>query len=127
MAAIGGSVEDVSIKGRLFAVAADADGNRKLGGFENEIQMNGNGTYRLVKTRVPWLLDGLTLVVDDDRDDQKFLQDIADSEEEVEVTATFANGNTFQANGTIVGELGYSSQSATCSVTLSGGGKMTQQ
>ncbi len=44
MAAVGGSIESVTLDGRTFAVAADAEAQRKLGGFENEVQANGDGT-----------------------------------------------------------------------------------
>ena len=74
MSAIGGSIESVTLKGREFAVAADAESQRKLGGTENETRANGDGTARLVKTRVPFLLDGLTVVVDDTRGDHEYLQ-----------------------------------------------------
>ena len=78
MPAIGGSIQSVSIRGRLFAVASDAEANKKLGGFENEVQANGNGTARLVKTRVPWSIDGLQIEIDDNRADHEFLKEIAE-------------------------------------------------
>lgn len=127
MSSVGGSIEEVSIKGRRFAVTADADSNRKLGGFENEIQMNGDGTARTVKTRVGWQVDGLTLDVSDDRADQEFLQSIADRQGHVEMTVTYASGVTCSGKGTITGEVQFSSQSTTAPVTLGGGGKFTQQ
>lgn len=77
MPAIGGSIESVSLDGRNFAVAADAEAQRKLGGFENEVQANGDGNARLIKTRVPLSIDGLTIEVDDDRGDHEFLQDLS--------------------------------------------------
>jgi hypothetical protein len=33
MTAVGGSIESVSLQGRTFAVAADAESQRKLGGW----------------------------------------------------------------------------------------------
>ncbi len=124
---VGGSIESVSIKGRNFAVAADAEGNRKLGGFENAIEVNGNGTKRTVQTRVGWKIDGLTLSIDDDRGDHEFLQDIADSGEDVPIAATFASGATYGGAGTITGEIMWSSQNTTAGVTLEGGGKLKKQ
>ena len=53
-APIGGSIESVSVDNQLFAVAADADATMQLGGFNNEIQPNGDGTSRIIKTRVAW-------------------------------------------------------------------------
>jgi len=127
MTAVGGSIEAVTIDGRLFPVAADADSGRKYGGFENEIQMNGNGTFRTVKTRVAWMLDGLTLSFDDNQADLEFLQDVADATEPVDISITYASNVTVESKGQIVGELKASSQNATVPVTLSGGGRLAQQ
>lgn len=127
MAAVGGSIESISIKGRNFPVASDAEANRKLGGFENEVQANGDGTARIVKTRVPWSLDGVTVEIDDGRGDQEFLQQIADGNEFVPIAITFASGLTYQGQGTVTGEIQAGSQAATASIGLMGPGAMTQQ
>lgn len=115
------------MRGRLFPVAADSDSNRKLGGFENEVKPNGNGTTRLIKTRVAWMIGGLKIQCDDTQSDQEFLKEIADGTEYVPMTITFASGFTYQGHGTLVGEFQYSSQDATAEVTLSGEFEATQQ
>lgn len=125
--AVGGSVESVTIRGRIFAVAADAEINKKMGGFENEVQPNGDGSARLVKTRVAWLLDGLQLECSDAKGDAEFLQEVADGFDYEPVTITMASGVVFQGKGTITGEVQVSSQNATATVQLSGPGTLTQQ
>lgn len=125
--ATGGSIESVNIGGRLFAVAADADANRKLGGFEVETQPNGNGTGRKVKTRVSWAVSGLSLELDDDRGDQEYLQGVSDSNGFVPISVTYASGAVYQGNGTVSGELQGSSMNATGSVELSGPGEFKRQ
>jgi len=127
MTAVGGSIESVSIAGRTFSVAADTESQRKLGGTENEIQPNGDGSARNVKTRVNWSIDGLSLTVDDDRGDHEFLQERADASGFEPMSVTYASGVTYQGRGTITGELQVSSQNATASVTLGGPGKLTKQ
>jgi hypothetical protein len=127
MSAIGGSILEVTLNGRLFAVASDAEANRKIGGFENEIMSNGDGTARIIKTRVPLNIDGLTLECDDSRGDHSFLQDLADSPSFFAGTISYASGLTFQGTLQISGEMTASSQSATCTVNLSGAGKLTRQ
>ena len=127
MPAVGGSIQEISIRGRIFPVAADADNNRKLGGFENEVSSNGDGSARIIKTRVPWMLGGLTVEVDETRNDQAFLQEIADGNTFEVVTITFASGATYQGSGTISDTLEFSSQSSTAEVTLSGPQKLTKQ
>lgn len=127
MVAIGGSIQEVTLNGRIFAVAADAESQRKLGGFENEIQANGNGSIRIIKTRVPFMIDGLTLEIDDSRGDHEFLQDLNDLNDDFAISITYASGETFQGTGQIVGELQVSSQNSTAALSLSGAQRLTKQ
>lgn len=126
-ATVSGSIESISIRGRIFAVAADADASRKMGGFENEVQANGDGSARIVKTRVPWSIGGLTVSVNEDQADQEFLQEIADGNDYVPMTVTFASGVTFQGRGIITGEVVMQSQASTAELNLMGPGELTQQ
>jgi hypothetical protein len=127
MAATGGSIESISLRGRIFAVAADAEANRKLGGFENEVQANGNGTARIIKTRVPLSIDGLTVTVDDTRGDQEFLQDLSNATDYFPISITYASGVTYSGTAILTGELAASSQNATASVSLMGPGELAKQ
>lgn len=126
MAAIGGSIESVTLRGREFAVAADAEAQRKHGGFENEVMANGDGTARLIKTRVPLSLTGLTLVIDDTRGDHEFLQNLANLKDFFPIAITYASGESYGGTGQITGELQSSSQAATAQVNLSGPGILTR-
>lgn len=126
MAAVGGSIESITLDGRNFAVAADAEAQRKLGGFENEVQANGDGTARLIKTRVPLSLDGLTLEIDDDRADHEFLQELSDRNDFFPIVISYPSAD-YQGTAQIVGETQASSQSATAAVSLMGPGRLTKQ
>ncbi len=127
MPAIGGSIESMSIDSRSFPVAADAGGSRGLGGFKNEVASNGNGTARLLKTRVPWMHDGLTIEIDDNRGDQEFLKKTADSLDFVPITFTYASGFTWSGTGTIIDDINYATDKATADIKLSGPGDLTAQ
>lgn len=127
MGAVGGSVASLGLAGRNFTVTADNDPSRKLGGFENEIVPNGDGSARTTKTRVPWMLSDLEIATDDTRGDQEFLQDLSDSNEDFPVTITYASGKTYQGKGQISGELPTSAAATTTAINLSGSGKLTPQ
>lgn len=127
MPAIGGSIESVSFDGREFPVPADVEAQRKLGGWENEVQANGDGSARIIKTRVPLSLDGLTIEIDDDRGDQEYLQDLADSPDYFVLAITYPSGLVYQGQAQIVGEFQASSQSATAAVSLMGPGRLEKQ
>ena len=124
MPAVGGSIESVILAGREFPVPADVDTQRKLGGLMNEVQANGDGSARLIKTREPWAIDGLTVSIDDDRNDQEFLQDLADRPDYFPVAITYASGAVYGGQGQIVGDLQFGNTAATASVGLSGPQKL---
>ena len=123
----GGSLQTVSIRARLFAVAADADATYGLGGWNNENQANGDGSTRLIKTRVPWEVSGLSLVIDPARADLEFLQEIANGGDYVDMAVTFASGVTYQGRGQITGEVKASTMNATAPITLGGPGELSSQ
>jgi len=127
MPAVGGSIEEITMAGRRFAVAADAESQRKLGGFENEVQANGDGTARIIKTRVPLSIDGLTVEVADDRGDHEFLQDLSNALDYFAISITYASGVTYDGTAMLTGELQTSSQASTASVSLMGPGVLTKQ
>lgn len=127
MVAIGGSIESISLSGRIFSVPADADTGRKLGGFENEFQANGDGTGRLVKTRMGWSIDGLLVQIDDTSDDDDFLRDLANEPDFFAVAITYVSGAIRQGSGQIVGENPTASQAATKAISLMGPGELTLQ
>lgn len=127
MAGVGGSVESVTLDGRIFPVAADAEINRKLGGFENEIQSNGDGSARLIKTRTPLALDGVVVDNDDARGDHEFVKALADRNDFFPIAITYASGTTYQGSAQISGEIQASSQNATLTFSLMGPGVLTPQ
>jgi len=127
MTAVGGSIESLSLRGRIFAVPADTDATRKLGGWVNEVAANGNGTARIIKTREPLMIEGLEIEVDDTRADQEFLQEIADGQDFVAFAVTLASGVTYQGKCILTEAPSYSTQKSTASVSLSGPGKAEQQ
>ena len=123
----GGSFVSIVLDGREFAVAADAEGQTKLGGFENDLQANGDGSARVIKTRVPWSIDGLTLAVDDINGDHEFLQELADRPGTFPVAITMPSDVVWQGVGQITGELQVSSTNAVAAVSLMGPGGLTRQ
>ncbi len=127
MAATGGSIESVTLDGRTFPAAADAEGQRKLGGFENEVQANGDGTARKIATRVPWSWTGITIEIDDSREDDEFVQGLANRNDFFPIAITLASGIVFQGTGQIMGENTTSSQSTTKAVDLGGPGILFAQ
>jgi hypothetical protein len=129
---VGGSIEEVTIGGHAFSVAADADVTRQLGGFTNAVEMNGDATGRVIKTRTGWSLTGIALSINDFRGDHEFLQTVADGKDAdadgfYPVTITYASGLTYQGRGIVTETIEYASQNTTIGVSLAGPGQLTKQ
>ncbi len=127
MTATGGPIETVSIDGRLFTPDSENNTERDLGGTRNSLKHNGNGTVRVIKTKKGWMLSGLQLECDDAREDQEFLQGVADKNGLSTVAITYASGEVYQGAGTITEDVKFSNNEATASLTLEGQGKLTKQ
>lgn len=122
---IGGSIESVSLDGRSFAVAADADITITIGGFKNEQRPFGNGTGRTVKERTSWRIAGLVVGADFANGDPAFLQNLANGPN-FAIVITFADDSTLNGTGNIEGDLTMSSQDSTASLELAGSDRLTQ-
>ena len=128
MTAVGGSIEAISLAGREFAVSAEATANRSLGGSKNEVKMNGNQiSARLIKVANMWKLTGVEVEIDDSRNDQEYLQDLANLQDFFDMNVTFASGTTWQGTGQIVEEIEYDSQNASATLAFNGPGTLTAQ
>src|SRR3954470_10358507 len=103
MSALGGSVKECSIRGRIFAPASDAEVKMSLGGYVNDIHANGDGTARQEKTMTPAALEGLVIAIDHDKGDLSFLQEISDGNVFVPFSITYIDDTVFQGKAQIMG------------------------
>ncbi len=122
-----GSVRDINLAGRTFAVAADSDGNIDLGGFNSESQVNGNRTTRKVLTAMPWSVADLNISLDPDRNDQQYIQNIVNQAKDVPFSVTLVDGKVYQGSGLPEGEIKWSTQTGTAPIGFAGPGELTLQ
>ena len=129
---IGGSILEISVKDRIFSVAADADLTVDIGGKTSETQMNGDATGRPVLTTKPWSVTGITVNINEANGDQDFLQDCMDGVDAgddgyFDCTVTYMDGRVRQGRGKPNGEFGKSTMNTTAGLSLSGPGKLELQ
>lgn len=127
MSAIGGSLKSVSIDGRLFSVAADADATMNTGGGSSEYQANGDGTSRKVITAAGWSVSGVALAIDDSQGDLEYLQGVATQVEDAVIVFELVSGVDWRGKGGIADNVERSTQNATAPVTFAGPGKLERQ
>lgn len=127
MSAIGGSIESMSINGRTFEVASDADAAIRTGDPDVEIQINGGGSARVIVTKMPWAIGGVVLSIDTHAGELEFLRELKSSGKMVPISITLANGDVFSGTGIPTGELTYQTANSTATVECGGPGKLDRQ
>lgn len=127
MPGVGGPFESISLSGRYFSPAADIEAPRTIGGSQNEVQPNGDGTSRLIKSVVTAKIGSVKLTCDDFLGDHEFLQELANRKDFFDVNVTYSSGAVWQGAMQIVDELTYSNSDATATFALEGTGILTQQ
>lgn len=120
MASIGGSTTEITLNGRPFSVDSEADIGKKLQGFENELKANGNGSVRQIKKRVPQMLDGVNVSIDNALGDYEFLRDLNDGFNLADITIAEPDGTFWAGQVQITGEFKEQSQEKTVELTFMG-------
>lgn len=118
--AAGGAIESIVINGRRFTCDAEDEPSVELGGYNNEVKANADGTSRVTKTRVVGSITGLNLVMDLDRGDPDFIKETKDDLEMVAVTATLVDGSLISGEAQIVDASALNVKDNTMEVSLNG-------
>lgn len=129
-----GSLREITLEGRSFKAAADADGSTSYGGYDTEFSSNGDGaTGRFIQTAAGWSLSGVDIAVEDGTDDLEFLTDFQTRAARVSggtglpIKAVYADGTVRSGGGGITGKIEVSSMSGTASLTFEGAGTFQKQ
>lgn len=98
-----GPLESVNINRRRFPVDGEVTAAVALGGFTNEVKPNGApGEFRLVKSRKVGRFNTIPIVIDNERGDMEFIQEVMDEKGFVPFSATEVDGTVWSGKGQIV-------------------------
>lgn len=126
--AIGGPVKQLSVDGRIYTTAGDADSPRDLGGNTNTHVPHGDGkTGHYNQVPRGWKVENVVIACNPNRSDQKALQDVADSGEEVPIVFTYMGNITYSGMGNIEGEIKWSNNTTMATCTFAGSGRLRKQ
>ena len=117
---IHGALQSLEVKGRYFKVAHDGAGNKDIGGKNNELGMNGDGTFRVLQSVVPGQIGDKQLECEDGRGDQEYLQGLANDGLPQPIVATYADNTSYTGDLVITGELKKDNQTGLIPVTFQG-------
>lgn len=115
-----GALESIVINGRRFTCKSDDDVEILLPGFTNETITHGDGSVSFKKIRHTGRITGVTLLVDDARDDQEFLKEVQDGLEPVSVNCTKVDGTFYAGTMQITEEIPETTGENAISISLEG-------
>lgn len=115
-----GAFESIVIGGRRFTCKADDSPEILYPGFTNESMVQGDGSVRYKKTRITGHINGISVDIDDTRNDQEFLKKLQDGVANVPVTATMVDGTVITGECQIIDELARKGDENTIELNLEG-------
>lgn len=119
--AIHGAMRSLTIKGRGFKVAHDGSGNKVMGGRNNEISMNIDGSFRVKQSIIPGSFSDIQVEADASKGDQEYLQGLADDGLPIPVVATYASNVSYTGDVVIAGEVSKDENTGLVSLSCQGG------
>jgi hypothetical protein len=119
--AINGAIRSMTISGRGFKVAHDGSGNKQLGGRNNEVQMNSDGSFRTIQTVMPGAINDVNVEIDDSRNDLEFLQTLATDGLPVPVVMTYASNISYTGDLVLTGEIQKDENTGLAALSFQGG------
>jgi hypothetical protein len=117
---VGGPFESHTFNGRRFVCDPDDDAQIQIQGFTNEVKAAGDGSLRLLKSRIPGTLEGSNICYDPTNGDDDFLIGLRDGKEWIDYSGTEVDGTIWAGRVQITGDLKFSAKNKTVPVTLTG-------
>lgn len=115
-----GTLESIVIDGRRFTCKADDDVEIELPGYHNESIVHGDGSVTYKKTRHTGHISGANAILDNDRDDLEFLQQVQNKLTSVPVSATEVDGTVYAGDMQLIDELAKTTGENVVGINLEG-------
>ena len=123
---LGGPLKQLSIGGIGMAVKNGAEVSLVAGGYDNEPDMNGDGSMDVIQEAVPCKGEGIEVSFRSDADRAAVVQ-MKNSGLEYPAVATLANGDEYTASVAIIGAVAINTKRAAMALNLAGGGDWQKQ
>ncbi|MDR2516415.1 MAG: pectinacetylesterase family protein [Spirochaetaceae bacterium] len=117
---ISGPIESITIAGRRFPVNGDDAGNVILAGFKNEVKFNGDGSKRLIRSRVNGSIKNLNVQVTHENRDLEFMRDQQSKADFFDISITYCDGTVYAGSMQFVDDITEDTQQGTAGISLEG-------
>jgi hypothetical protein len=117
---ISGPVESITIAGRRFAVDGEDAANVALSGFKNEVKFNGDGSKRIIRSRVNGSIKNLNAQITHKNKDLECLRDKQSTSDFFDVSLTYCDGTIYAGSMQFVDDITEDTQQGTAGISLEG-------
>jgi hypothetical protein len=117
---IAGPFQSHTFSGRTYKCDAEDDVTITIGGRQNEVVPNGDGTTRVKQTRLVGTMEGINLVCDPATDDMNYLLELQEKGEPFDYSGTTNDGTIWTGKIQISDRPKLSHKEGTMEVTLVG-------
>jgi hypothetical protein len=120
MSNISGPIESITISGRRFPTDGEDSGKVKLGGFNNDVKFNGDGSTRMVRSRAHGSIKDLNVQITHGNKDLEFLTDKKSTSDFFDVSLTYCDGTIYAGSMQFVDDIEEDTKEGTASISLEG-------
>jgi hypothetical protein len=117
---ISGPIESITIAGRRFVVDGEDAANVVLSGFKNEIKFNGDGSKRIIRSRVSGSIKNLNVQSTHANKDLEYLRDKQSTSDFFDVSITYCDGTIYSGSMQFVDDITEDTQQGTIGISLDG-------
>lgn len=116
----GGDIRAFTGGGRFLTVAPECAIEMTPSGYDNEFKPSGGGEMVGTQKAVLGAIDGLEIIVKNDKADLEYITDWKNYGDAKPITIDLADGSTWQGSMGIEGELKYKSDTGAVGIALRG-------
>jgi hypothetical protein len=117
---VAGPFESHTLAGRRFVCDGEDAAQLQLNGKSNEVKPAGDGTNRVVQSRIAGTLEGTNLTFDPANGDDDYLQALRIGGKFFDYSGTTNDGIVWAGSVQITGDLKFDYKAGTVPITLSG-------
>ena len=117
---VGGPFTSHVLNGRRFVCDADDTAQLTTQGKTNEVKPNGDGSNRVIQSRIPGKLVGTNLCFNPENGDDDFLNELRDSGAFFDYSGTANDGSVWSGSVQITSELVFDFKEGTVPVDFAG-------
>ena len=117
---ISGPVESIIFAGRRFPIDGEDAAKITLSGMKNEIKFNGDGSRRIIRSRVHGSIKDVNVQITHGNHDLEYLRGLQSTSDFFDVSITLCDGTIYAGSMQFIDDITEDTQQGVAAVSLEG-------